>query len=134
MYNDANGIIQDFRSTIPVPAPTPRPVTSSACQTHEFKAEAEVTQVKFPTPPGDITISAKDHMVYMGAMANVKRLIKTSHQLKTELTSSKEETRISNEANCATAQLTAECDALRQLRETTEERHAKELARAARAG
>ena len=41
---------------------------------------------------------------------------------------------MSNKANRETTQLTAECDALRQLRETTEERHAKELGRAARAG
>ena len=41
---------------------------------------------------------------------------------------------MSEESHHETAQLKAECDALRQLRDKTEERHEKELARAACAG
>ena len=139
LLHDADSIISGFRNNPPVgSAPPPRPVTSAACQTHEIpKAEADapiVPQIKIPGPPGDVTITAKDHMVYIGAMANVKRLIRTTTQLKTELSQSREETIVSEESHHETAQLTAECDALRQLRDKTEERHEKELALAARVG
>ena len=90
LLHDADIVICGFRDNPLVgSAPSPRPVTSAACQTIDIpKAEADapiVPQINVPGPPGDVTITAQDHIVYLGAMANVKRLIKRTGQLKNEL-------------------------------------------------
>ena len=118
LLHDADIVICGFRDNPPVgSAPSPRPVTSAACQTIDIpKAEAGAPiapQINVPGPPGAVTITAQDHIVYLGAMANVKRLTKRTGQLKTELQQSKEQTRVSEESHHETAQLKAECDALR---------------------
>ena len=117
LLHDADTVICGLSNPPPGSAPPPRPVTHATCQTIDIpKVEADtpiLPQINVPGPPGAVTITAQDHIVYLGAMANVKRLIKRTGQLKTELQQSKEETRVSEESHQETAQLKAECDALR---------------------
>ena len=107
---------------------------STACQT-PIKVETEEAvrpQVNIPATPDTVTITAQEHLVYKGAVNNIRRLINAQAKTKQELKEAKAGG--SQEVIQALADMTAERDALRQQQILEGETHAKELARAAIAG
>ena len=110
---------------------------SMACQT-SIKGESEEAvgpQVNIPAPPPaleTVTITAREHLVFKGAVNNVRRLVKAQAQTKGELLEAKAGR--SQDLTLALASMTAERDTLRQDHIREKEDHEKELARATMAG
>ena len=92
LLGEADRQIRELQTRTPAPPQPPRPVMSStACQT-PIKVETEEAvrpQVNTPAPPNTVTITAQEHLVYKGAVNNVRRLINAQANTKQELKEAK---------------------------------------------